>query len=253
MILKVKNWDKYQHYKDRNPPWIKLHYEIMTSRDWVCLDDASRVLAVACMLIASRNNGEIPADKGYIKRVAYLNSEPDFEPLIRCGFLVLDDDASNLLADARPETETETYTEETETEKPLAPTSVESEPVLVFPLNKSGDTFAVFQSDIDQWHETFPAVDVIAELKRCRQWNIDNTKRRKTKFGIRNHISSWLGRVQDKGGNGGVGKTTTARSKRDEYDETRERFARELLDSGACSPGGQAVVNQIQGSPPGTG
>jgi len=24
-MLRVKNWGKFQHYKDRNPPWIKLH------------------------------------------------------------------------------------------------------------------------------------------------------------------------------------------------------------------------------------
>ena len=33
--LTIKNWHKFQHYKDRNPPWIKLHYEILTRPDWV--------------------------------------------------------------------------------------------------------------------------------------------------------------------------------------------------------------------------
>jgi len=37
LTLKVKNWEKYQHYKDRNPPWIKLHFELLTSADWVPL------------------------------------------------------------------------------------------------------------------------------------------------------------------------------------------------------------------------
>jgi len=109
--MRIKNWEKYQHYKERNPPWIKLHYELLTSKDWVCLDDASRVLAVACMLIASRNGGEIPEDTEYVRRVAYLNGSPDFSPLIRCGFIVLDDSASNMLASARPEAEAEAETE----------------------------------------------------------------------------------------------------------------------------------------------
>jgi len=85
---RIRNWKEYQHYRDRNPPWIKLHYEVMTSRDWVSLDDASRVLAVASMLIASRHDGMIPDDPEYVKRVAYLNSTPDFRPLLKCGFLV---------------------------------------------------------------------------------------------------------------------------------------------------------------------
>ena len=110
-VLHVRNWHQFQHYKDRNPPWIKLHFELLASEDWVTLSDASRVLAIACMLLASRNEGKVPANSAYIKRVAYLNSEPDFGPLIACGFLRLEGDASKLQADARPETETETETE----------------------------------------------------------------------------------------------------------------------------------------------
>lgn len=100
MILRIRNWGKYQHYKDRCPPWIKLHFQLLSSRDWVALADASRVLAVACMLVASQSDGEpgeFEADPAYLKRVAYLNSEPDFKPLINCGFLEVVD---GVLADA---------------------------------------------------------------------------------------------------------------------------------------------------------
>jgi len=113
-IYRIKNWSKYQHYKKRNPPWIKLHYELMSSEDWVTMDDASRVLAVACMLLASRTQGEIDAsERGlrYLERVAYLNSPPDLKPLIDSGFLVLLADASTLHTNARPEAEAEAETE----------------------------------------------------------------------------------------------------------------------------------------------
>lgn len=111
--LHVKNWEKFQHYKDRNPPWIKLHFEIMTSTDWVMLADASKLLAIVCMMIASRNSGQIPNDPNYIKRVAYLDKAPNLTPLIECGFLINPlAHASTPQADARPETET--YSTETE-------------------------------------------------------------------------------------------------------------------------------------------
>jgi hypothetical protein len=110
-MLKVRNWEQFQHYKDRNPPWIKLHFALLSSEDWVSLDDASRVLAIACMLVASRNNGCVPNNPAYMRRVAYLNTNPDFRPLISCGFLekpLADASttqalASTLQADARPE------------------------------------------------------------------------------------------------------------------------------------------------------
>ena len=123
----VRNWKKFQHYTDRNPPWIKLHFELLASEDWVMLDDASRVLAVACMLIASRNQGQVPNKPDYIKRVAYLNKPTNFIPLIECGFLEIPlADASTLLAgckrmqaDARPETESETESESEKKESSL--------------------------------------------------------------------------------------------------------------------------------------
>lgn len=105
--MKIKNWRKYQHYSNRSPDWIKLHFDLLTSPTWVTLDDASRVLAIACMLIASRHNGEIPENAEYVRRVAYLNTLPDFKPLFACGFLENSENtgengggASSVLADA---------------------------------------------------------------------------------------------------------------------------------------------------------
>lgn len=86
-MMRIKNWDKYQHYKNRNPSWIKLHYEIMTSEDWSLLPDDGKLLSIVCMLLASRRDGEVPDNPAYVKRVAYLDKLPDFGPLLACGFL----------------------------------------------------------------------------------------------------------------------------------------------------------------------
>jgi hypothetical protein len=114
-ILRIKKWATYQHYKERNPPWIKLHRELLTSETWVSLSDASRVLAIALMLLAAGNDNQFEDStqyKQYVKRVAYLDKLPDFEPLINCGFLekVLanDSDCKRSSTNADPETETET-------------------------------------------------------------------------------------------------------------------------------------------------
>lgn len=107
----VRNWTKFQHYKNRNPPWIKLHIEILASEDWVSLDDASKLLAIVCMMIASKNDGHVPDSPEYIQRVAYLDKKPNLKPLVDCGFLEIPlagaSDNVVVLADARPEKETE--------------------------------------------------------------------------------------------------------------------------------------------------
>ena len=124
----IPNWREFQHYKDRNPPWIKLHYEILTSRTWVSLDDRSRVLAIACMLAASRNDGKVPNDPAYIQRVAYLHKLPDFAPLIDVGFLVPDAPLASPSNPLLTETETETETLAT-CKHPLALASTQAQTV----------------------------------------------------------------------------------------------------------------------------
>lgn len=154
MSYRVKNWRQFQHYSDRNPPWIKLHFSMLSSMDWVTLDDASRVLAVACMLIASRNEGVVPSNPEYIRRVAYLNKSPNFKPLIDCGFLEPASDCKQTLAEFRPETETETETETTLSGKPdVAPKTKETTEtarrVIDFLNAKTGKAFRPVPANIN--------------------------------------------------------------------------------------------------------
>jgi len=102
--FKVANWDKFQHYRNRNPPWIKLYVELLGSEDWVIADDDSKLLMVVCMMVAARHNGLIPNNPEYIRRVAYLSKKPNLKPLIDCGFLV--PSASDLLADCKHDAST---------------------------------------------------------------------------------------------------------------------------------------------------
>jgi hypothetical protein len=98
--FRIVEWNQYQHYKDRCPPWVKLHKSLITSRTWVCMDDASRVLAIACMVLAADTDNQIPDDPEYLKRVAYLNSTPIFDPLVKIGFLEFVEEKAKTLAAA---------------------------------------------------------------------------------------------------------------------------------------------------------
>lgn len=126
-FVRIREWSRFQHYKDRNPPWIKLHRELLSSRTWVELSDASRVLAIASMLLAAATDNKIPLSAGYIRRVAYLNQEPDFTQLLITQFVEIIDDNGKVLADASkvyqmrqnavPETETETEKRQRESQR----------------------------------------------------------------------------------------------------------------------------------------
>jgi len=119
MILKPKNWDKFQHYKDRCPPWIKLHRDILNDRVFAGLPIASKALAPLLWLLASESkDGVFDAsieELAFRLHIANKDIESGLKPLIDKGFFI---DASTMLAPclqpAIPERETE---RETETEK----------------------------------------------------------------------------------------------------------------------------------------
>jgi hypothetical protein len=123
MLLQPKNWAVFQHYKDRCPPWIKLHRDLLNDRVFMCLPLASKALAPLLWLLASESK-DGTFDGSLDELVFRLHITPkDYEdgikPLIHKGFFVV---ASGVLADsyqdAIPETERETETKrETKVEK----------------------------------------------------------------------------------------------------------------------------------------
>lgn len=102
-------------------------------------------------------------------------------------------------ADTEAEAEADTEDESTGVDSCPEPQGDPSPPsILAIPLIERDGEFQIYQADIDQWQDTFPGVDVASTMKIIRQWSIDNPAKRKTKSGIRQHISTWLGKEQNK-------------------------------------------------------
>src|SRR3990167_6034317 len=109
--LTVKNWDQFQHYKDRNPPWIKLHRTLLDDYEFSCLQDASKLHLMLIWLLASQSDGRIPDDAKFLQGKLGLKSQPNLQPLISNGFLIVDQSASKKLAPdaSKLHLETEAY------------------------------------------------------------------------------------------------------------------------------------------------
>lgn len=126
--LKIKKWEDYQHYKDRNPPWIKLHVKILNDKKFISLSRASKCLLMLLWVLGSEEDGIIPNDVDELKFRFRDNTikQSEINLLIDKGFLLRDNnmqaDDSTLQADACLETETET---ETDKKKKFIPPKVE--------------------------------------------------------------------------------------------------------------------------------
>lgn len=129
MKITPKNWPKFQHYKNRKPPWIKLYRELLDDCEFACLPVASMALAPRLWLLASEyEKGEITST---VKQIAFRlrMSEGDFAKAVTClietGFFICDSEmlaeckqlASKVLATER---ERDGETERNKDQKPSA-------------------------------------------------------------------------------------------------------------------------------------
>lgn len=109
--ITVRNWSRFQHYKQRRPPWIKLHRELLDDYEYSRLPLASRALAPCLWLLASEaDDGSFPDDIPLLTfRLRCTEAEllAALKPLIESGFLSCSHDASVLLASRKQETHPE--------------------------------------------------------------------------------------------------------------------------------------------------
>jgi hypothetical protein len=59
-FIAIRNWRKFQHYKDRRPPWVKLHVEILDDYEFGSLPVASRLAGLLLLALAARRDNKLP-------------------------------------------------------------------------------------------------------------------------------------------------------------------------------------------------
>jgi hypothetical protein len=113
VVIRIKDWHKFQHFKDRRPPWVKLYRDLLDDLEWHELEPKAAKALVMLWLIASENDGELPD----AKKLAFRLRISETATLEACSKLShwLEQGDTNLISTGyqgdRPETETETETE----------------------------------------------------------------------------------------------------------------------------------------------
>jgi len=157
--MKIKNWSKFQHFKDRRPPWVKLYRDLLDDMEWHDLDPLSSKVLVTLWLLASEDDeqqGKLPN----IKTLSWRLRLPQ-EQVLNCINKLshwLEQDDINLISsgyqDDLPETETERETKK-ETEIISPPTG---EPESKIPDCKHTEVISLY-------HQHLPT------LRKVEVWN----------------------------------------------------------------------------------
>lgn len=127
----IPDWDRFQHYKDRNPPWLKIYTELLHDDEWLTLPPRARSLLCGLWLLYASSRRALRAHTGRLSRA--LNQQvtrSDLERLYEAGFIDFSaskplapclQPASKTLASRAPARSQEA---EAETEEPLTQPSV---------------------------------------------------------------------------------------------------------------------------------
>lgn len=89
-FIQIEKWNDFQHYKDRDPVWIKLYRNILDKYEFDCLQDDSKLLLFMLWLLAARYGNKIPYDFEFIKKKASLKDDikpTSMQALINNGFI----------------------------------------------------------------------------------------------------------------------------------------------------------------------
>jgi hypothetical protein len=103
----VRNWERFQHYSDRSPSWIKSYTAQLHDPDYLTLSSHCRAVLEGVRLAYASSNGQLLLNtRSLSAQLALRVMSRDIEALIHAGFIEVS--ASRPLALRYPREETET-------------------------------------------------------------------------------------------------------------------------------------------------
>lgn len=203
MQYRIKNWEQFQHFKDRLPPWIKVYRSLLDDPDWHALDGEDAKVLVMLWLVASEDKlkvGTLPASNKLAFRLR-MNESTLIQTISRLYHWVEQVDINLISPRYRgdaPETETETETEE-EAYASSAPRRKRREAAeirkIVFDY-ALGQWEGIEVSDAAAWETAYPALVIETELFRAAEWVKANPANRKSNW--RRFLTNWFSRAQER-------------------------------------------------------
>ena len=80
-FFSIRNWKKFQHYSQRNPPWIRLYASLLRERNYQKLSDTARSHLIGLFILASQHQNSLPDDQDWLRHELCTKSPIDLETL----------------------------------------------------------------------------------------------------------------------------------------------------------------------------
>lgn len=116
--FRIKNFERFQHYKNRRPSWIKFYNSLLTDMEFNSLTEVQQLHLLKLWLLASQNKNRLIFDSQTIRKRLGLDSRLSLEVFVKAGFIeIIEDTEKNASTALVSNKEVEEYKQE----PPLTP------------------------------------------------------------------------------------------------------------------------------------
>lgn len=127
-MFRIKNWSSFQSYKDRQPPWIRLHKNLLDDFAFQRMGAEARAMLPMLWLMASEDSDPTSGmlrfgydTVAFRLRIPEKTVKSAMAEIIKSGFITEEkttsyESVTESLRNCHSETETEAYSKETEAE-----------------------------------------------------------------------------------------------------------------------------------------
>lgn len=86
-FLSVSNFSELQHYRDRNPVWIKMYVRLLDNDEFLDLPEVSQRHLMMLWIVAAKTNNRLPDNPKRLAQAIKARGKVDIALLLRSGFL----------------------------------------------------------------------------------------------------------------------------------------------------------------------
>ena len=90
VYIQIPDWERFQHYKDRDPPWIKNYVKLLHKDEYLSLSGHARGILHGIWMTYSTSHRQLRGDTATLSRRLNLKvTRHDLEALVQAGFIQL--------------------------------------------------------------------------------------------------------------------------------------------------------------------
>lgn len=184
-MIQIKNWSKYQSYKDRKPPWIRFHTSMLDNYEFQMMAAESRALLPMLWLLACEYEdpkaGIIDMELKVLAFRLRLDEKiikKSLDELESSGFIDCNKIVTDSLRDSNQAVSTETETE-TETDKPKAKRFVPP---------THDDVFSYMK---ERGCNSYQEAEKFIDFYQSKGWLVGKSKMKDWKAAVRNWLKNY--------------------------------------------------------------